>query len=311
MSEFDPKYPLYIVSKGRYDSRFTAKSLERMKVKYFIVVEEFEYEKYKEVTDPNYGTVLILPEQYLRDYEVCDDIPYGQKSVGPGAARNFAWDHSISIGAKSHWVFDDNINNFYRYYRGKRIRCFNGAIFRAAEDFVDRYENVPVAGLQYTFFCVPADRLPAYAKNTRIYSGLLIRNDCKFKWRGRYNEDTDLSLRVLKDGDCTIQFNAFLQAKMGTQALKGGNTDAFYAKEGTSPKSLMLKELHPDVTELVFRFGRHHHMVDYTPFKKNKLIKKKNLNIPEGNNEYGMVLKKLDRKTQEVIEGNNQEEFED
>lgn len=305
-----PRHPIYIVSKGRYETRFTAKSLERMKVKYYIVVEAHEYDLYNNAIDRTYGTVIILPEQYLKDYEVCDDIPYGQKSVGPGAARNFAWDHSISIGAKSHWVMDDNIDWFYRYHKGKRIRCLNGAIFRAAEDFVDRYENVPVAGLQYTFFCVPADRLPAYAKNTRIYSCLLIRNDCKFKWRGRYNEDTDLSLRVLKDGDCTIQFNAFLQAKMGTQVLKGGNTEAFYAKEGTSPKSLMLKELHPDVTELVYRFGRHHHMVDYTPFKKNKLIKKKDLVIPTGNNEYGMVMKMIDRKTSEVIQGGS-EEFDD
>jgi hypothetical protein len=191
---------------------------------------------------------------------------------------------------------DDNIHAFYRYTDGKRMMTYNSSIFRASEDFVDRYENVPVAGLQYRFFCIPSSNLPAYITNTRIYSCLLIRNDCKHRWRGRYNEDTDLSLRVLKDGDCTIQFYAFLQAKAATQTVAGGNTEAFYAKEGTSPKSMMLKELHPDVTDLVYRFGRHHHYVNYLGFAKNKLIKKKNIVIQEGDNEYGMVLKKTDRR---------------
>jgi len=44
----------------------------------------------------------------------------------------------------------------------------------------------------------------------------LIRNDVPYRWRGRYNEDTDLSLRMLKDRWCTIQFNAFLQGKAAT-----------------------------------------------------------------------------------------------
>ena len=39
----NPKYPLYIVSKGRADSRLTSKALEEMKGPYFIVIEEQEY----------------------------------------------------------------------------------------------------------------------------------------------------------------------------------------------------------------------------------------------------------------------------
>ena len=43
----NPKYPIYVVSKGRWDSRLTVKSLERMKVPYFVVVEEQEHEQYQ------------------------------------------------------------------------------------------------------------------------------------------------------------------------------------------------------------------------------------------------------------------------
>ena len=40
-----PKYPLYIVSKGRADTRLTSKALEYMKVPYSIVIEKQEYKE--------------------------------------------------------------------------------------------------------------------------------------------------------------------------------------------------------------------------------------------------------------------------
>jgi len=119
---------------------------------------------------------------------------------------------------------------------------------------------------------------------------LLIRNDIPYRWRGRYNEDTDLSLRVLKDGWCTIQFNAFVQEKATTQTMKGGNTQEFYDKEGTLKKSQILLDMHPDVSRVVWKFGRWHHHVNYKPFARNKPIKKKDLVIPKGVNNYGMKL---------------------
>jgi hypothetical protein len=76
---------------------------------------------------------------------------------------------------------------------------------------------------------------------------------------------------------------------MTTQTVKGGNTEEFYAYEGTKNKSKMIAEMHPDVAKVTWRFGRWHHYVDYSPFKKTPLIKKKGLEIPEGVNEYGLV----------------------
>ena len=40
------KYPIYIVSKGRWDKRLTADSLEEMKAEYWMIVEEQELEQY-------------------------------------------------------------------------------------------------------------------------------------------------------------------------------------------------------------------------------------------------------------------------
>jgi hypothetical protein len=145
-------------------------------------------------------------------------------------------------------------------------------------------------------------------------------------------------LRVLKDGDCTIQFNAFLQGKAATQTVKGGNTQEFYHAEGnldktkwrdgqlnatgTVNKSQMLVDMHPDVARVVWKYGRWHHYVDYSPFQKrevdlnpDQLKIRRNLGLTDSDNRlklrpdvnlkdfpkvnnYGMVLVKLQKQKQ-------------
>ena len=273
----------------------TSRSLAAMKQPHFIVIEPQDEENYE----------WALDHFDIRDYVTLLIAPFSNHGDGPGRARNWAWDHSIELGAEAHWVFDDNIDEFYRLHKNHRIRIKTPTLFRACEDFVDRYENVPLSGLQYRMFAPPDGKLPPFVANCRIYSALLIKNDCPHKWRGRYNEDTDLSLRVLKDGLCTVQFNILLQEKLGTQALPGGNTAEFYHAEnedkkdekgwnawGTWNKSKMLAEMHPDVARIAWRFNRVHHHVDYSPFKGNLLKLKKDIDIPKEPNNYGLVFAK-------------------
>jgi len=288
----NPKHPVYIVSKGRWQNGLTARALSDMGVPYRVIVEKQELSEYAKVIGRD--KLLMLPNRYLDQYDTCDDVQ--NKSKGPGAARNFAWDHSINEGHKMHWVMDDNLEAFHRLHNNAKIVVKTGATLRAAEDFVERYENVAISGLNYYSFCKSTDAVPPFVLNTRIYSCLLIRNDIPYRWRGRYNEDTDLSLRVLKDGLCTVQFNAFLCGKVTTQRMAGGNTKEFYSDEGTKPKSQMLADLHPDVASVVWRFNRWHHHVDYKPFKKNKLVLRGCVAVKHGANEYGMTLQYRDAR---------------
>jgi hypothetical protein len=131
--------------------------------------------------------------------------------------------------------------------------------------------------------------------NTRIYSCILINHAIKHKWRGKYNEDTDLSLRVLKDGWCTILINAFLCGKVPTMMMKGGNSTTIY-NTGDNRKEFAesLRKQHPDVVEVIQRWNRWHHKVDYSSFKSNELKFKKSVRIPNGVNEYGMHLIQFD-----------------
>lgn len=271
-----PKYPIYIVSKGRAESHLTASELEYLKVPYRIVIEPQEYNDYSKYIDEK--KILILPFSNL-----------GQGSI---PARNWIWEHSISSGHERHWVLDDNIRHFRRMVNGIRIRVSDGVIFNLAENFTDRYENVALSGFDYTFFSV--NRTKPFLANTRIYSCILIKNDIPFRWRGKYNEDTDLSLRILKSGYCTLLFYAFLCDKMTTMSMRGGNTEDLYLLENqTDGRYLMaksLKDQHPDIVRIAKRYGRWQHVVDYRPFRANKLILKPNLQIPDQINNYGMDL---------------------
>jgi hypothetical protein len=289
-----PRYPLYIVSKGRWAHglRLTNRALERMGCRHFMVVESQEADAYRAVVNADLCTVLILDPSYQRDYDPCDDLG-DSKGKGPGPARNFAWSHAVANGHAWHWVMDDNIQRFMRLIHNLKTVVETGSYFRAMEDFAERYVNVAMLGPQYKTFAPRKAEHPPFTLNTRIYSCNLIRNDVPFRWRARYNEDTDLSLRMLKAGWCTVLFYAFLQDKRQTQEKKGGNTDEFYAKEGTLEKSKMQVRLHPDVSRLVWKFGRPHHHVDYRPFKANRLRRKPGIVIPEGVNEYGMKLVRL------------------
>jgi hypothetical protein len=270
----NPAYPVYVISKGRWESRLTVKALERMKVPYNIVIEPQEYNHYAAVIDPT--KVLTLPFSNL-----------GQGSI---PARNWIWEHAVSASAARHWILDDNIQGFYRLNRNTKILAQTGAIFRAAEDFVDRYENVALAGFHYTMFAPRRSKRPAFLVNTRVYSCTLIKNDIPYRWRGRYNEDTDLSLRILKDGWCTVLFYAFLANKMRTMSLKGGNTNELYAGEGRLRMAQSLKEQHPEITQVAWKWDRWQHQVDYRPFKNNRLIPKRDVLIPDKVNNFGMEL---------------------
>lgn len=282
----NPQFPLYIVSRGRADTSFTAKALLAMSVPFHIVVEADEYHTYAGALGRS-DLLLVLDPAYKKAYNACMDLQPGQ-SPGSGPARNFAWEHSIAGGHLWHWVMDDNIRHFYRLNQNRKTLAGDGTIFRVMEDFCLRYETVAMAGPAYEMFAPRKEVRRPMVLNTRIYSCNLIRNDVPFRWRCRYNEDTDLSLRMLKAGWCTVQFYAFLQQKITTQALRGGNTDAFYAAEGTLPKSKMLVDLHPDVARLVWRYGRWHHQVDYRPFHFNQLVRRPGVEVAEGVDEYGL-----------------------
>jgi hypothetical protein len=289
----NPQFPLYICSKGRFKRRLTSDFLSYCKIPHFIVVEPSEVADYKNATkDDPLVTILELDMGYKENYDTLDDLG-DQRSKGAGAARNFAWDHAIKNGAPWYWIMDDNIRNFLRANNNRQIRVSDGAIFKAMEDFCLRYKNLYMAGPNYFMFFPRKAKVKPVVFNTRIYSCNLIKTSIPFRWRGRHNEDTIISLDVLSNGFCTAQFNAFLQNKMATETMAGGNTSDIYAKQGRYDVTKMLINVYPKYSRMMERFGRVHHFVDYSSFRKNKLIKTDDMVVKKGVNDYGMTIKKI------------------
>jgi hypothetical protein len=222
--------------------------------------------------------IVVEPDEvglYERwgDRVVTGDFDTTTRSSIP--VRNFVDDISP---CDRYWLIDDNIEDFNVLNRNKKYVCRTPVIFRAAEDFFARFDNLGMAGLNYYSFAKKTEAVPPYYLNTRVYSCTLmhrrvkgVRVDGKL-WRGRYNEDTDLSLRVLKAGYSTMILNTFLAGKMTTQRSAGGNTDSVYT-DGDNRLAFAesLRDQHPDVTKVVKKFGRWHHAVDYSGFKCNNL----------------------------------------
>lgn len=279
-----PRYPVYIPSKGRADCCLTAQCFEKGSVPFHLVVEPQEVDAYTS----KFGKERIIV------------LPFSNLGLGSILARNFIWEHAKSSGAEKHWILDDNIRSFKRRYQAKRIQCDPGIALRVCEDFTDRYENIGIAGLNY-HMNVPDDRkiLPLQI-NCHVYSCLLILNSLSFRWRGRYNEDTDLCLQVLSTGAwCTVLLNTFVVEKMRTMTMKGGNSASLYQGDGRLKMARSLQRVWPGVVETKRRFHRPQHVVKDswkrfdTPLRLKQGVDLSQL--PEVN-EYGMQLAQVSKQ---------------
>jgi len=276
MGKRTPRYPIYIPSKGRAHVPYTIKMFLRDGVDFKVVVEENDAEAYAKVAGEE--RLLILPES----------------GRGLVYSRNFIYEHAVATGAERHWQFDDDIKSMRRLYRGYKLKCAANVALVAAEDFVDRYENVAVASFNSWFFLpvtAGTTRIdwPPFYLNSRCYTVFLLSNKMPNRFRGRYNEDTDMSLQVLASGMCTILFNAFLIDTPETMQHSGGQTD-IYINDGRLRMARELERRWPGVVDVYRRFGRPQHHVKGLWKKFDTPLKRKPGPLPKGTNEYGLTL---------------------
>lgn len=296
--------PIYVISKGRYDIKMTSYWLSIMEQQHYIVVEPQEVDKYnKTLGKSKFCTVLELDMDYKLNYDACDDLG-NSMSKGSGGARNFCWDHSMKNGYKWHWLLDDNIDGFYYLNKNKQIKVRTSSIFKIIEDFVNRFDNIGIAGMQYQMFCAQTSRVAPYATNNRIFSCILINNSIPHQWKGRFNEDVILSINTLKEGYSTLLYHQFLCDKIATQKVKGGNTEELYG-DGTHQKSQMLVDMFPEIARHAYRFNRDHHYVDYSKFKNNKMpLKEEFKNLEDGIDNKGIYIVQLDEEESRLSRSN-------
>ena len=274
------KFPIYIVSYGRYDDdvfyKGTCMTLEKMKVRYYLCVVEWEVEKYEETLKRN-------------KCQYCVDVIFVKTNEGMGSTpqRNKCWEHAKMMypPVHRHWVLDDNIDGYFYYNRRKELRLDNGAVFRQLEDFAENVEE-PIALISHNYFGdTPATTMRQPFKiNCKNFSSILINHrlldEHNIKWRLPYNEDIDLGLQVLEKGGLyTVGFDIFLAGKNSTKNnKKGGNKEIYknYSHEGFQKKLDCLMETWKHKEGLVKQINtkhideRPHHKIDWSRYYPRK-----------------------------------------
>ena len=316
-----PRFPVFVPTKGRWGSNYTVTQLARIGVPFRAVVEAQEAEAYARSGIPE-DRLLVVPH----------------RDKGLVVTRNWIWDRAREEGHRYFWTMDDNIGGsgktpgFYRLNKNLKTPVSDGTMLWAIEQFALRYSNLPVCGMNYFMFASRKTKMPPLYLNTRVYSNMLIETDYRDPWgkpyrnEGFYNDDTDLCLRVLKDGGCTALFNAFLILKSTTMTVRGGMT-SHYQRVDVKPEwrslaervrglyqdpeddaededrladgrwrmAAELAEKHRDVTRISHKWNRWQHHVDYSRWTRvgrtgNRLRLREGAEVPAGTNDFGMVL---------------------
>ena len=183
----NPRFPLYIVSKGRVNTRFTSRALEATRTVLHRRGARARRVRSGDRPEENSRSIKLFNATTIRSTASA----FGR--AAPQPACNFARARARERRRFTRsWTITFAGSFAFTITQGPRRRRYR---FSLDEDFVSRYENVGIAGPNYFIAASRKTKIALRFTNTRIYSRNLIRTDLSLRQRGRYNEDTDLSLR--------------------------------------------------------------------------------------------------------------------
>lgn len=127
-----------------------------------------------------------------------------------------------------------------------------------------------------------------------------------YQWEGSYNEDVDLSVRILKSGYATALFNFYNVNKLRSGVQGGGNIANVYKDPNSDKyKAYSLKDKHPDIVDIVYRYKRVHHTADLSkfdiPFEWKKGLEKKYEKKKKDNN-HGLKLINVLKSSKAILD---------
>ena len=265
-ADVKPKYPIYVVSYGRYALRdHTIDALQQMGVDYHICVQEREKELY-EKHSKEYGwtgTIITSPNT----------------DQGSSKQRNTCLEHSKQNGHKKFWLLDDNMTGWYYFNMLMITKINHPYVFTHLEDISDNIkEPVGIISHCYTLDVRANDLRNPLQVNTKNYSSSLIDTEIcgDIRFRLQYNEDIDFTFQVLERGIKTIGLNIFLAGKKATKTVKGGNTDSIYKDVSDTDNKMHDKfnclqetwkdtpiEMYIEKTNNYHADGRTHHRINW------------------------------------------------
>lgn len=289
---------VFIPSKGRYSNCATHKNLEAFDIHNWVyVVEPQEYDKYvaalraDKIWKPETHVWAFNLEMFKSPkskehplgFEYLDD--YGWKdglTTGPGPARNAIQWIARKMGLKHYWMMDDDIANFccdaFFFQKACWTRDRKTAeptswrfnlknYFELYESFLDKYENVGLAEIEKQGLVQNHRKNRHFSFNCKTYSCIRFRTDIDIPWRSRYNDDVVISLDYEHHGYTNVSSKIITYMTPDSQSQAGGMTEAFH-QEGTLRKVKYLLKAFPEVSFFALKFGRFHHLVDYSRYQQ-------------------------------------------
>jgi len=199
-----PKYPIYIPSKGRAETKATAANFEENNIPYTFSIEKEDEEKYRKAF-PNAEFIILEKSNQGNPY-----------------SRNTIKEHALKNGHKYHWHIDDDIKKMAYYLDGKNNYFDNFAqCLSIIEAVCDKYENIGAASPRSSAFSRTEKSIIGFNKN--IYCVMLLKNDNDIWFRPDVLEDKDMSMQILANGECTVLFNRLLMFNPSTGTNSGGH----------------------------------------------------------------------------------------
>jgi hypothetical protein len=322
----------FIPSKGRGSNCNTHRNLEAFDIHNWVyIVEPDDYWSYVRrlrddgVYEPESHVYAFDLERFKspRDanhpdgFDYCDDLGWQPGlTTGPGPARNALHQLAIDMGLKHYWMMDDDIQSFTvdAFFFQKNIwtkdianggvrekRLSLNDIFCLYQRFLDKFDNIGLAEIDKQGLVQNHRKNSQFSVNCKTYTCIRFRTDGpKIPWRSRFNDDVTISLDYEKRGFVNVSSKILAYQTPDTQSQKGGMTEAFH-QEGTLRKVKYLVKSYPETTFAILKFGRIHHLVDYSKFRQ-RLARKPGYEriddlMPESMNPYGTFIPYLEGVT--------------
>lgn len=297
------KFPIGILSYGRYNDNFTSKYLVKCGIRHTIFVEPCEYYLYIN----NYFNNLEPEKQELVEIRnVGED--FHTRNLGGTPVRNYILDYYYVKGFARCWILDDNIKCYYRYNRGCKTEIYSGSIFSSIEKYIEIYENVGVCSHNFSPFITTGRSRPVIVLNEKQYSSLLLLTDKQYRFRHKYNEDVLISVEYIISGKLNFCFNHILYNKNTSGTDKGGNTDTIYSNGYEEKYDYLYNELkkmyNSNILKIKCEFDKFisnkplkgkdkHHNINYKGIvvdDRTTFVKKINPNYPQNELDNGLEL---------------------
>lgn len=259
------KFPIGILSYGRYNDNFTSKYLLKCGIYHKIFVEPCEYDLY---IDNYYNNLSHKNRKLVEIINVGED--FHTRNLGGTPVRNYILDYYYVKGFARCWILDDNIKCYYRYNRGCKTEIYSGSIFSSIEKYIEIYENVGVCSHNFSPFITTGRSRPVIVLNEKQYSSLLLLTDKQYRFRHKYNEDVLISVEYIISGKLNFCFNHILYNKNTSGTDKGGNTDTIYSNGYEEKYDYLYNELKKMYNSNILKIN-----CEFDKFISNKPLKDK------------------------------------